>query len=266
MSPPPTAIQPTRAALDCLYARYNHARWISPDPLELVLRYPEPEDREIAGLLAAGFAYGNVASIVRNARAALDRMGPSPRAWLENASPGALAHAFAGCGHRWTRPADIAALLRGAKGLIAAEGTLGRAFLRRLHRRDPDVMPALAGWASALRAHGGFDRNSLLGDPERGSACKRLHMYLRWMVREDAVDPGCWKGISPALLLYPVDVHVHRVCSEMGLTGRRAADLATAREITEGFRRIRPRDPVRYDFALSRLGIRRNADSLLSTG
>ena len=102
--------------------------------------------------------------------------------------------------------------------------------------------------------------NSLLPCPEKGSACKRFHLFLRWMVRNDAVDPGGWDGISASKLIVPLDVHMHRICMRLGLTSRAQADLKTALEVTGRFRAIVPEDPVRYDFALTRIGIRNDID------
>jgi len=118
------------------------------------------------------------------------------------------------------------------------------------------LLPALGRFVDELcSAAGGLD-DHLLPRPERGSACKRLNLWLRWMVRRDAVDPGGWTGVSPAQLVVPLDVHMHRICRALGLTRREAADLRTAVEITDAFRSFAPDDPVRYDFALTRLGIR----------
>lgn len=101
-------------------------------------------------------------------------------------------------------------------------------------------------------------KNYLLPDPAQGSACKRLHLYLRWMVRNDAVDPGCWRHVAPNVLVVPLDTHMHRIARALGLTRRKQADARAAAEITAAFRTIAPTDPVRYDFALTRLGIRRD--------
>jgi uncharacterized protein (TIGR02757 family) len=110
-----------------------------------------------------------------------------------------------------------------------------------------------------LRAEARGARNYLLPDPAAGSACKRLHLYLRWMVRRDAVDPGGWSRVRARQLVAPVDVHMHRLGRALGFTKRRQADARTALEITAALRRFAPHDPVRYDFALTRLGIRDDA-------
>jgi len=107
--------------------------------------------------------------------------------------------------------------------------------------------------------------NSLTSDGQiistRGSACKRLLMYLRWMVRKDEVDPGGWEGIPPSKLLVPVDTHMHRIARKLRFTRRKQANLATVREITAAFRKIVPDDPARYDFTLTRFGIRKDLKS-----
>ncbi|MBW2545477.1 MAG: TIGR02757 family protein, partial [Deltaproteobacteria bacterium] len=95
--------------------------------------------------------------------------------------------------------------------------------------------------------------------PAKGSACKRLNLFLRWMVRRDDVDPGGWDDIPPSKLVIPLDTHMHRICLAFGFTKRKQADMKTALEITDSFRAIVPDDPVRYDFALTRLGIRKDA-------
>ncbi|MCD6487215.1 MAG: TIGR02757 family protein, partial [Syntrophobacterales bacterium] len=102
--------------------------------------------------------------------------------------------------------------------------------------------------------------NSLLPSPAKGSACKRLNLFLRWMVRHDDVDPGGWDDISSSKLIIPLDTHMHRICLALGITKRKQADMKTALEITRSFQVMAPHDPVRYDFALTRLGIRKDTD------
>ncbi len=249
----------TRAALDALYARFTHGAWVQPDPLETLYDYRGVADREIAGLVAACLSYGRVRSILGSVRAALDRMG-SPAAWLAAATPEGLRTAFAGFRHRFATGEQMAALLLGAKRTLARRGSLNAAFVAHLAPGDTTVAGALDGFATELReAADGLDAH-LLPCPARGSACKRLNLYLRWMVRRDAVDPGGWTGVRPAQLIVPLDVHMHRICTALGLTARRSANLKAALEITAAFRRFAPDDPVRYDFALTRLGIRPDAD------
>jgi uncharacterized protein (TIGR02757 family) len=244
--------QPTlKHALDDIYARYASRRWVHPDPLEFLYCYDSVQDREIAGLVAACLAYGNVQQILRSVEQVLGVLGPWPRAWLLNASEEALADGLAGFKHRWTTAEDVHSLLHGTAHLLRRHGSLEAAFARH---RTASLTDALGGFVHELQ---GDRATGLLPDPCRGSACKRLHLYLRWMVRRDAVDPGGWKVIDPADLIVPLDVHMHRIALRLGLTQRRQADFATALEVTEGFGKLVPTDPVRYDFALTRLGIQR---------
>jgi len=133
-------------------------------------------------------------------------------------------------------------------------------FVAGFASEDETVLPALRKLVSQLHAGSDRRRNSLLPSVCSGGACKRLHLYLRWMVRRDKVDPGGWDGVPAGKLIVPVDTHMHRIALAMGWTRRRRADLRAALEITRAFRAIAPADPVRYDFALTRLGIRQDTD------
>ena len=243
-----------RPALERLYASYNNVVYANRDPVSVLHRFPRCADREIVGLLAAGLAYGRVASILKSVETALRPLGDEPARFVDSSSPVSLRRAFRGFRHRWTCAEDVVALLSGVKAMRAEWGSLGRGFRGVLREEEETVLPAAARWVRALKG-AVASRNSLLPDPAAGSACKRLCLYLRWMVRRDRVDPGGWEELSPARLITPVDVHMHRVGHAFGFTRRRQANLAAACEITDGFRRIAPHDPVRYDFALTRPGI-----------
>lgn len=227
-----------------------------PDPLETLYAYPDPRDQEIVGLVAAGLAYGRVTQILASIRKALAVLGSSPTTFLRETSARGLARRFADFRHRFTSGGELAALLVAAKRALAAHGSLERLFRAGIASDDATVLPALSRFVDVLRGFSPEPCPSLLSSPDDGSACKRLNLYLRWMVRRDAVDPGPWRGIPPAKLVVPLDTHLFRIGTALGLTSRRQADLAAALEITRGFARVSPRDPVRYDFALTRLGIR----------
>lgn len=260
MSPGPTTRNSgaLRVILDAVYTRFNCPEFIDPDPLDRVRRYPDPADREVIGLLAACLAYGRVRSILNSLDRLLPRLGESPSSFLEHASPGDLSRAAEGFQHRWTRAEDVAELLRGIGVVRRSYGSLEACLLEGLEEETADIRPALAHLVTRLRQGGGACR--LLADPAGGSACKRLHLFLRWMVRNDAVDPGGWSSVPLSLLIVPLDTHMHRVGHALGFTRRKQADAKTALEITEGFRRVNPEDPVRYDFALTRPGIRDGFD------
>jgi uncharacterized protein (TIGR02757 family) len=247
--------------LELLYRACNRREYVHPDPLELLYAYDDSHDLELMGLLAACLAYGRVTQILASIRAVLERLsagpGASPAVVLARAQPGELFQRMEGFKHRFTEGREVAALLIGIKRAVEEEGSLERMFAKGMRPGDDTVLPALTVFVERLRGLAGRADAcaSLLSSPGDGSACKRLNLFLRWMVRQDAVDPGPWTGISPALLVVPLDTHLFRIAARMRLTQRRQPNLKTAIEVTRGFAGICPDDPVRYDFALTRLGI-----------
>ena len=243
------------AFLEEVYRRYHRPELVHPDPLEFLRPYPDLGDREVVAVLASGLAYGQVGGIVRSVGRVVAALGPRPARLLARIATPDLAGRLEGFQHRWTRAPDVVVLLRTVEEAQRAWGSLGARLAACQQTGDSDLQPALVRWVAALRELGLPLRHSLMADPARGSACKRLYLLARWMVRADAIDPGGWSGISPAQLLVPTDVHMHRIGRALGFTRRRAADLRTVREITAGFRRVAPADPVRFDFALTRMPI-----------
>jgi len=242
----------TKATLEELYRRYNRRRYVHPDPLEFLYRYPDLLDREIAALIAASLAYGRVTQILRSVASVLDRMGQSPRDLLMKSTERRLQAVFSGFKHRFTTDDELVSMMMGMKRVITGYGSLNECFLAGLNLKDETVLPALAGFVSRL----GCKAQYLLPSPEAGSACKRLNLFLRWMVRKDAVDPGGWQGVPRSKLIVPVDTHMAKIGQALALTTKKSANLHMALEITNSFRRFAPNDPVKYDFALTRFGIR----------
>lgn len=240
-------------AFERAYARLNRREYVPPDPLQFLYRYGCAEDREIAALIASSLAYGRVETILKSVGRVLDAMGDSPRAFVENGSETLWREMFENFRHRFTDGGDLAALLSGVKRVIGESGTLG-AFTARSRRERGSLVGALDSLVETLT---GGRANSLLSRPAKGSACKRHFLMLRWLVRRDAVDPGGWDTLSPSELLVPLDTHMYGISRALRLTRRASADLKTAREVTGAFARLRPDDPARYDFALTRYGIRR---------
>ena len=254
-----------KAGLASLYRRYNRREFVHPDPLELVYNYSTPEDQEIAGLLCACLAYGRVAQILVSVSRVLDLMGDegggrtpgSPHAFLGRVTDRELRDLLRRFKHRFTTGSEVAALLIGVKRTIVEHGSLEALFTAGMKKSHDTVLPALELFVERLRrAAGGLKAcPSLLSSPADGSACKRLNLYLRWMVRRDKVDPGPWHRVPRSKLVVPLDTHMFRIAQALGFTRRRQANLTTAIEITEAFARHSSRDPVRYDFCLTRLGI-----------
>ena len=211
------------------------------------------------GLVASSLAYGRVGHILKSVSAVLGRMS-SPSAFLRSASRTSLDEVFADFRHRFTSGEALSAMLYGAKRIIEKHGSLRECFAHNLKDDDDTVLPALSAFVDELTTATDGRHNYLLPSPRRGSACKRLNLFLRWMVREDAVDPGGWRDVSASKLIVPLDTHMHSICLALGLTRRKQGNMRTATEITTAFRSIVPEDPLRYDFALTRLGIRNDTD------
>lgn len=244
------------AELEDLYKKYNHRKYVSPDPLECLYAYQNTADREIAAFVAAALAYGKVEQIVKSVQAVLAVMGQSPSQYLEQAGHADFYNDLDGFVHRFATGRHVAALLAGLKGMIGQYGSLQQAFGNGASLGHSTYVPEAISFVSRMSRHWPEDPGHLVARPEKGSACKRLFLFLRWMIRCDEVDPGGWDQMSPAKLVVPVDVHMYRACCGLGLTSRRQANLKTALEITAGFAQIVPHDPVRYDFVLTRPGIR----------
>lgn len=242
---------------DGLFKTYHKRRLVSPDPLQFLYRYTDRADREAAALICACFAYGNVTQILKNLTLILGKM-PSPHRFILAADPARLAKTFAGFKYRFTTQQELCGFLLSVKRVLKKYGSLEDCFAAQDDPADPTVCTALRGLARELRR--GAQIPSLVPDPDKPSALKRLNLFLRWMVRADEVDPGGWTRADPARLIVPLDVHMHRVAKMLGLTERRSADMKTAIEISRALARFCPQDPVKYDFCLTRFGIRPDMD------
>jgi len=256
------------ARLESLYRLYG-PETAGTDPILFPARYPSPEDREVVGWIASAFAYGQVATIQGSVARILAALGESPARALDSIGDFRRfgRESLRGFRHRFHGARDAAALLFVIARARRDAGTVGRFFESQRRDEDEDVGPLLSRvvakietfdfrpalpWARVPR---GSPVRFFFPDPARGSACKRWNLYLRWMVRRDALDFGLWTGIPTDRLIVPTDTHVHRIAVRLGLTRRRSADWRTAREITRGLARFDPVDPVRFDYALCRIGI-----------
>ena len=250
------AMDRLRERLEALYRDLNRRRYVHPDPLEFLYKYDDARDREVVALIASSLAYGRVKQILTDVAVVLEILGPRPARRLTELSPRQLRTALRGFKHRFSTGEHVAVMLTGAKRIMEGHGSLEACFAQAADKADPTVIPALTAFVSKLIDAADGECGHLLPDPAKGSACKRLHLMLRWLVRCDKVDPGGWTCIGADKLIVPLDTHMHRIAHALGMTSRKAADGRTAMEVTEAFGRIAPADPVRYDFALTRLGIR----------
>jgi len=227
--------------------------------------FTDPADAEIVAFCAAGLAFGRVASVLASIDALLDVMGPSPSAFVRRFEPERDGTRLDHLGHRWTRGRDLVALLWILRQMLERAGSLEQFFVEGNTPSSPDIGPGLDRFCERARrvdvtrmygrapgrpgVHGFFAR------PSAGSACKRLNLFLRWMVRRDRLDLGTWTGVRASRLIIPLDVHVIRVGQCLRLTSYRTAGWRMAADITASLRNIDPDDPVRYDFALCHLGM-----------
>jgi len=237
-------------------------RRLDSDPLLFPHRYRSAEDRELVAFIASSLAFGRVASIQSSLERVLSALGPSPAgfldAWHGEAIPG-----LARFKHRWVTREDLRRFLNAVRRARNEHGSLRNLFAAGDHG-EPDYVPALDRFYGQLTYLTGNDTfelphglRFLLPQPGEGSACKRAHLFLRWMVRDRDVDLGLWSGhhFRADRLLLPMDTHVHRISRYLGITRRATADLIASREATQWLRRIDTDDPVSFDWALSRLGI-----------
>lgn len=273
----PVGADVLKQRLDTLVGTFDLST-IEPDPLQLVLRYDDPLDQEVAGLTAAAFAYGRADIIVANIGAVLSKMTPSPYRYLTTFNAREATRRFANFAHRFHKTPDLVAFFSALARAIRKHGSLGALFETCYDPNDADIAPSLARFVGTLgtpasppagppasRRRGRRDAvrpaaetaalRYLLTSPNDGSACKRMNLFLRWMVRRTSPDLGLWTFVDPAKLVMPLDTHVHRIATFLGLSDRKSADWKTARALTDALARFDPADPVRYDFALCRLGI-----------
>ncbi|HSP34515.1 MAG TPA: TIGR02757 family protein [Thermoanaerobaculia bacterium] len=254
-----------RERLDELVATFDIST-IEPDPVQLVHRYTTPYDQEAAALIAAAFAYGRADIVVRNAGAVLELMEPGPHDYLMTFERAEALTRFRGFAHRFHKAEDLVAFLECLSRVVRQHGSIGALFRACYDERDDDIGPSLvrfvgrvvpASGRPAGRREGGTTRalHYLLSSPADGSACKRMNLFLRWMVRRTSPDLGLWTFVDPAKLVIPLDTHVHRITAFLGINGRKTADWKCARAVTDRLAKFDPADPVRYDFAICRLGI-----------
>ncbi len=246
---------PDAETLDQIYSLYNRRELIHPDPLEFPADIKDIRDREITGLVAACLAYGRVAMIIKNVSAVLTPMEGKPADFIESHTEKDFKKLYSDFKHRFTTGQEMAFFLSGIKDACREYGSLENCFADGFDDTAETVHQALSAFTARLRKFS-QGKNSLLPDPSLKSPCKRLHLFLRWMIRKDDVDPGGWNPEWRSKLIVPLDTHMFHFGKFYGFTSRKNADIETAMEITSGFRKICPEDPVKYDFALTRFGIR----------
>ena len=235
------------------WTRFHRPELIAPDPLQVVREVQDPDEREMVAFLCASLALGRVKSIIDTCRTVLARLSPLTQTSMRGYDR--IVHTLGSIRYRFFDEHDIAGLVYALGRTRALHGSLQQAFVAGLRPDHEDVHEALSSFVTGIASVPQAPKNLLLGRPERGSASKRLHLFLRWMVRHDEVDPGGWNKVSPSLLLYPIDTHMLYVSRALGLLSVRTPSLSASRSLTRTMRLLDPLDPVRFDFCLTRPGI-----------
>lgn len=257
--------------LERLYTSCGGRNRLDKDPLALVVPFQDIRDREVTGLVCSMLAFGSVELILEACKKALKPLGDKPAEHLLVMNDAEIQATYGDFQYRFCFPQDMVNFMLAIRNILRRHGSLNALFLMG---RDEGMQEKLQGQAGFLPAASAFVRNlkgaagpfrkNLLPDPADGSACKRLFLYFRWMVRQDAVDPGGWKGVSPSELLVPLDTHMLSLCrGPLGFLAPRntvrqsniSPSLRDVLLVTSHFRLYAPDDPVKYDFALTRLGI-----------
>ena len=253
-----------RPVLDRLYSEFNVDQSVA-DPVWMVRRYQRSDDQEVVAFIAAALAFGRVQSVLNSIEGMLQVMGPSPAAFVRRFDPSRDRDCFKHLVHRWTNGADFAALVWILHQMIEKSGSIEAFFGEALAVDAVDVGEALQSFSTRALA---LDVSAVYGRKKpkpgvayffsrrsSGGACKRLNLFLRWMVRKDQVDFGIWKQVRPGQLIVPLDTHVIRVGRCLRLTKLKSPGWRMAADITASLRAIDPIDPIKFDFSICHLGM-----------
>ncbi|MBM3707705.1 MAG: TIGR02757 family protein [Actinobacteria bacterium] len=244
-----------KSYLEHLYEKYNDRKFIHPDPLEFLYNYPDLKEREVAGIITSSLAYGQVKQILKSVSGILNIMGKKPSEFLKKTTLQELEAVFSGFKHRFTNGRELAVFLSNIGSILRKYGSLNCCFMKG-YKKGNNIIYALLDFIRELRAGECDCYNSLVPLPTGKCAYKRLNLFLRWMVRKDNIDIGGWDSIPASELIIPLDIHMYRIAIEHNLTERKQADMTAAIQITDSFKKFCPKDPVKYDFALTRLGMK----------
>jgi len=247
--------------LDTLIKKYEIPDFIQHDPVQFPHMFNNQIDQEVSGLLASALAYGKREKIIENIHKIHKIIDFKPAEFALNFDFKKDQKLFEGFLHRYTSGRDVALLIYAVGAALKEYNTLENLFMSHFSVNDKNIKPALSFFVDALRNYISEDQENLKGlyflmpSPDKGSACKRENMFLRWMVRSGHVDLNLWKAIPTDKLIIPLDTHVAKQSRKVHLTERNADDWKTAEEITENLKKFDKNDPVKYDFALFSMGI-----------
>ncbi len=254
-----------KPALEAAFQDYHHNKESRLDPISLVSSYTNPQDREVVAFIVALLSYGNVRTIIQSGTKALTPLGTTPFKYLISDEPLNLWSDFK---HRFTTGKDIEIMSHWLRQILKTEGSLERFFIKvnpapHLSMKEKLSHFVKGIWSQSLpkSLHPDLTKRKrnlkyLISDPEQGSACKRLNMFLRWVVRpQDGVDLGLWKKVSTRELMLPIDTHLLQTLKNLRWIRTNQATWKTVERATQKLREISEEDPIRYDFALCHLSM-----------
>ncbi len=254
-----------KTILNRFYRGYNFKERLKHDPIEFPRRYSTPEDIEIAGFIASCFAYGKVKLFKPVIEKILIPGSRRPANFFKNFTLKKDSKYFKGISYRFNEEKDILCLVYLLSETLKKWGTLKSLFYHYFRPEHKDISEALNNFVDFFVK---IDTSAIYGRnikpygltqffpmPEKGSACKRINLFLRWMVRTKDIDFGIWDKVPPSKLIIPLDTHIAKISRCLDLTKRISSDWKTAKEITESLKKLDPRDPLKYDFALCHHGI-----------
>lgn len=251
--------------LNGFYREFDFKKRLKHDPIEFPRRYSTPEDIETAGFIASCFAYGKVELFKPVIEKILKPGGKHPAQFFRNFAFKKDSKYFIDIAYRFNKEKDILCLVYMLSQTLKKQGSLKNLFYRHSSSEHEDIGYALTNFVDFFL---NMDTSPIYGknikprglkqffpSPEKGSACKRMNLFLRWMIRTKDIDLGIWEKIPPSKLIIPLDTHIAKISKCLGLTRRKASDWKTAKEITESLKKLDSKDPLKYDFALCHQGI-----------
>jgi len=258
-------IQNLKPFLESLYLDYHH-KYSADDPIWLVHEVNGQRNQEVFAFILSCFCYGSIINIKKIGRYILERFDYSPYEYILEFEPATNGKLFKDFYYRFNNSKDLISLFVNLRNILKEENSLLNAFLKGYERTEPNILPTLFNFTKILRKEiikGSRNYKHLIPDASLGSTCKRLNLFLRWMVRKDEIDLGLWnREITPAKLLMPVDTHIYRVARQLKLVKRKQCDIKFSIELTERLKLLDPYDPVKYDFSLCHQEIKRGLSKL----
>lgn len=248
-----------KSKLDFHYTNFDRTT-IAPDPLQFLHQYRAKEDIEIVGFISSIFAYGNVSQINLILSKIFSELGTSPYQKILGMNESEIKIFTNKIRYRFYTPQDVEELFLTLQKILSENFSLKNIFLERYKSSDKNIKTALSHFSEQILNY--FPTKTrgikfMFPNPNDGSTCKRMNLFLRWMVRRDELDFGLWNEIATSKLIIPVDTHIAKICKQLKLTKRNSVNWAMAEEITENLKKIDSDDPVKYDFALCHIGMRK---------